>query len=230
MSNEICVLGDSVAKGVVLDSERGRYRFSDNGFVQILERENGLHINNYAKFGCTVPTAQEILQKHEAEIAQARFCVVELGGNDSDFEWGEVAKAPESEHLPRTPIEKFINCYTQVIGRIRELGSTPIIINLPPIDSSKYFNWISRGADGEHILEWLGGSDTYIYRWHEMYSTQICRISNKLGVAMVDIRSAFLKLRDYTKLLCEDGIHPNEEGYRLIAGTIAGVAAPMLHE
>ena len=34
------------------------------------------------------------------------------------------------------------------------------------------------------------------------------------------ITSKFLETKDYSALLCNDGIHPNEKGHKLIAETI----------
>ena len=53
-----------------------------------------------------------------------------------------------------------------------------------------------------------------------MYSNLVCEIASASNIKMIDIRSAFLKLRNYSDYLCEDGIHPNEEGHRLIEEAI----------
>ena len=51
--NDICIFGDSIGKGVVLQPDTNRYRVINMDLENIL---GGLRINikNYAKFGCTV--------------------------------------------------------------------------------------------------------------------------------------------------------------------------------
>ncbi|MOA67209.1 hypothetical protein D3C78_1942860 [compost metagenome] len=38
-----------------------------------------------------------------------------------------------------------------------------------------------------------------------------------MKVKWIDIRDDFMKTEDYRKYMCEDGIHPNEQGHELIA-------------
>ena len=46
------------------------------------------------------------------------------------------------------------------------------------------------------------------------------KIAQTANVKLIDIRSAFLQRRDYSRFLSDDGIHPNEEGYALIAEAV----------
>ena len=41
-----------------------------------------------------------------------------------------------------------------------------------------------------------------------------------LNCPILDLRTPFLDSRDYPALMCRDGIHPNEDGQRLMADTI----------
>ncbi|MBE6830962.1 MAG: SGNH/GDSL hydrolase family protein [Ruminococcaceae bacterium] len=94
-----------------------------------------------------------------------------------------------------------------------------MLLSLPPIDAQRYFAWISRGLNAENILRFLGDIE-YIYRWHEMYNLAVYRLAMDQGVPLIDISSAFLKTGNFQDLICEDGIHPNENGHRLIGQTI----------
>ena len=222
---KVCLVGDSVARGVIFDAVRGKYVFLKNCFANIIGAETGIEIENFAKFGCTVEAAEKIVEKHAEKIAETEFCVLEIGGNDSDFVWAKIAEAPDAEHLPNTPMDRFIAGYTNIIEKVKSLGSKPVVLSLPPLDAKKYFNWISRGVSKENILKWLGGSEQYIYRWHEMYNLQVAILAKKLDVLFIDIRSIFLQEKNYERLLCEDGIHPNEEGHRLISKAIESALA-----
>ena len=76
------------------------------------------------------------------------------------------------------------------------------------------------GTERSNILKWLGGSSEFIYRWHEQYNVAVHNIAQTANVKLIDIRSAFLERRDYCNYLSDDGIHPNETGHALIAGTV----------
>ena len=217
---KICLFGDSVSKGVIYDEVKNRYTFTQNCFANLFSAFKGMQILNFAKFGCTIGKAQNIIEKHESEAAAADYTILEFGGNDSDFNWAQIAKDPDMVHTPQTPIDVFSEEYIKTVERLRQKGAMPIMLNLPPIDEHRYFDWFSRGLSKENILKWLGGSVEYIYRWHEMYNMEICKIANNYKVPLIDIRSSFLEKRDFSSFLCADGIHPNELGHRLITETI----------
>ena len=115
---------------------------------------------------------------------------------------------------------EFAEIYAGIVEELRAQGKKIVLLNLPPLDSKKYFAWVSRGLDAAAILKWLGGSDSYIYRYHEAYSLSVGDIAVRQQVPLIDIRSAFLRRRDYSELLCEDGVHPNDRGHELIAAVI----------
>ena len=223
----ICVFGDSLSKGVVFDKIRKRYAFIKDSFVNLIGNKMSFHIENFAKFGCTIGKGKNIIQKNQEAIQKSDFVVLEFGGNDSDFAWDEISKEPEAKHLPKTPLNEFAETYADIILQVQETGKKPVILNLPPLDAERYFAWISRGLNSDNILRWLGGSEGFIYRWHEMYNMQVCRLANYMKVPLIDIRSTFLEKHNYSDFLCVDGIHPNEAGHRLISSAIEE-AIPLL--
>ena len=46
------------------------------------------------------------------------------------------------------------------------------------------------------------------------------KIAREENCPVLDLREAFLNQWHYEDFLCEDGIHPNEKGYRLIEQTL----------
>jgi len=216
---DACVFGDSIGKGVVLQPNTSRYGVIKMNLEKIFGQEE-INVKNYSRFGCTVSKGLWVIKKHACELMGYNRVFLELGGNDCDFIWKEVAENPEKEHLPRTPIEEFKKLYEQAIDEIRDNGGNPIILNLPPLDPNRYFKWISRGLNGDNILKWLGDVGM-IYRWQEMYNIEVMLLATRMGVPIIDIRSSFLKRNDYRDFLCSDGIHPNNKGYELIYETIA---------
>lgn len=216
--------GDSIGRGVVFDETAGRYGFTKDNFVQLVCGKFKFAINNFSKFGCTITKGLGIIKK-KLPTTNSDFAVVEYGGNDSDFKWAEIAENPDGVHLPNTPLDEFGACFDEIISTIRESGKTPVIVNLPPIDAERYFNWFSRGINGDNILKWLGGDKQHIYRFHEMYNMRACTTAAREKVLLIDIRSALLARKNYRDFLCEDGIHLNVEGHKLVAETAERIIA-----
>ena len=119
--------------------------------------------------------------------------------------------------MERKPLSVFKECITDMVKALRQNGIKPILVNLPPIHSGKYFNWITRtGLSKEKILSWLGGDIQLIYRHQELYSNVVTRIAIQTKTLLIDVRSYFLDTHNYSQLLCDDGIHPSESGHKLI--------------
>lgn len=220
MTQSICVLGDSIAKGVVFDGQRNRYVIAKNCFTAQMGQKLGSVVINLSRFGCTVTEGRHRFEKERKELECCSTVYMNFGGNDSDFLWQEIAAEPDEKHEPKTGIAEFEETYLTLIEEVKEAGVTPVLMNLPPVDHMKYFSWISRNLSAENILKWLGGTSEFIYRWHEQYSIAVQRIAQVANVKLIDVRSAFLRLRDYSSFLCDDGIHPNEAGHNLIAGEV----------
>lgn len=46
------------------------------------------------------------------------------------------------------------------------------------------------------------------------------KIQTKNIIPIIDITSKFLEIKNYSNLLCDDGIHSNEKGHKIIAEAI----------
>lgn len=232
---QITALGDSIIRGVVpttsMEQEEMRYTIMDDSFSSRCSTMLGLDIKNHGRYGNTVRNCLRDLERRRDLITSSDFVVTELGGNDCDHHWNEIAADPKAEHHPITPLEEFATLYNRLIDGIRKLGSKPIILSLPPIISDLYFNAITRkmnSIEKRNIIEWLGGSTESISRWHEMYNVMLFKMARRLSTPIIDITTPFLKIINLQRYFCADGIHPNENGHRLIAETICRVAKPIV--
>ncbi len=225
---DVCVFGDSIAKGVVFDAAKRRYEVLKNSFVNLAGRALELAAKNYSKFGSTVKKGAETVLGHLGEARQSEYTLLEFGGNDSDFDWRAIAENPDDVHLPKTTLDEFSKIYDGLIKEIKGEGGRPVLLNLPPVDPHRFFNHYTHGLDRDAVLSWLGGSDEYIYRWHEMYSIEAEKLARHNDVPLIDIRTPFLMNKNYADYLCEDGAHPNESGHALISFTIERAAATVL--
>jgi len=212
---KIEVFGDSILKGIQINPFNRRYHVNNNIDIDMLSKKFSLNIVNRSKLGCTVTKGKLLLDKYLNETPDATAIVMDYGGNDCDFDWKSVSANPHLTHEPNTPIGVFKRVYTDMVDRIKGKGIRPVIANLPPIDPQRYFDWLCKGLNKANIMHWLEDVNT-IYRFQEFYSRTVEEIARGTEALLVDLRGAFLSERTLSRFLCEDGIHPNTEGQRLI--------------
>lgn len=220
---KITALGDSITKGVLLTKEN-KYALTEQNYLNIVSKELNLQITNYGRFGSTIHTGDVMVNRHPHEIADSKYTFIGYGGNDCDFDWMKIADCPSEDYTPKTTLEEFKKAFVKLVQRIRELGSKPIIISLPPILSTPYFSFFSRCMSEnqrKNVIDWLGGSTKIISRWHESYNRALFMVANESQTPIIDITTPFDTYRgDLSTLFCTDGIHPNDKGHKLIASTI----------
>ncbi len=210
--SEITIFGDSVMKGV--EYLNGRYQLSSMRFLP-----DWLNCRNRSHIGITSLRGLQIVERTVPQLNSGDVALIEYGGNDSDFNWDEIALAPQDEHLPKVSVDKFESALRSMVELLRDHGVCPVLMTLPPLDPYKYFDFISAGRNAENILHWLGRKEV-IYTFQEQYTLAICRTCRQLDTGLIDVRAEFLKNRDFLNLLSDDGIHPNDAGHRLITETI----------
>lgn len=216
MSCKICIFGDSVGKGIIFDPGKRRYVSGQSSFFDIFAERVGANADNFCRFGATLPKGAELIRRRLDSLAGYDRVFLEFGGNDSDFHWDEVAASPDAPHDCNTPLNRFFKTYSDVIDVLTAKGIIPTLINLAPVDSERYFRWISRENDSSSILRFLR-EPRRIEHWNEMYNNAVWEIAARKHLPVIDIRSPLLFERDFADYFCEDGIHPNASGQRLIA-------------
>lgn len=224
-NRNITIWGDSILKGVVLDEQDGRYKVLKNSSVNNFAEITGCSLKNNAYFGMTSTKALNKIANSidKQPINNNDIVILEFGGNDCDFNWTEISNSPEDEHLPRTTIAAFKNSLQNMITLFKEKGVNPILMNLPPLEPEKYFNWLSRGLNKDNILRWLGDV-AKIYRWQEAYNTAVEWAALQNGCRLINVRESFLISKNYSSHFCADGIHPNEKGHNKILDSLLNFA------
>lgn len=211
------ISGDSISKGVVFDETKNKYVVLEDNYVTLLQSRLKGAVRNTARFGNTLLKGVGYLKR---DVIQDRpdIVLIEYGGNDCDFNWSEIADNPDGDHTPKTDFNVFERMLTETIEYLRSLQITPVLMNLPPLNADQYFKWVSGNNPHaeSNILKWLG-SVTKIYWWQERYNSTIVKVAEATKTRCIDIRGAFLEHPDFTKFICRDGIHPNQDGHRIIS-------------
>lgn len=213
----IIVTGDSISRGVIYDEARRKYVVFQENYVSLLQHKLKAIVSNTARFGNTILKGMEKIKKDAVETSPD-VVLIEYGGNDCDFHWEEIAVNPEGEHRPKTDFQEFEKRLKEMIEFLKSNRIIPVLTSLPPLHPERYLKWVSHNnpAVESSILKWLG-SVTKIYWWQERYNSIIIKVARETGTRWIDIRGAFLHYPDFDRFLCADGIHPNEEGHRIIA-------------
>ena len=213
------IYGDSLLKATMPDADM-RYHFH---LPEVMAQypSDRLEVVNRAKMGATVTKGLALVEHDVQRGMDARWALVAYGGNDSDFDWEAIAAAPEQEHLPHTVLPEFIEKLRCAVQELASAGVQPVLMTLPPIDGQRYFQFISRRADGGSILRWLGDVGR-IYRHQELYSDAVAALAMTEGLPLIDVRRQFLPMRDLPRYIAADGIHLTMTGYRCLFDTLAG--------
>ena len=161
---KIAIWGDSVLKGVVLEEGKDRYSLLKDSSIELIKREYNLMIKNNSKFGLTVTKAMRLMDKSLSKGDHPNYVLVELGGNECDYNWKEISENQAKEYYHNTQLHQFNDCINTIIEKFRANGIEPILTNLSPLSSQKYFDWFGKnGLNTDNIQKWKGNIDR-IYR------------------------------------------------------------------
>lgn len=222
--NKITVFGDSIGKGIITDG--GKIERLEGCAVELFEKAYGIAVDNRSVYGQSLKRLCQkgIIKKYIASLDKSvkNVAVLELGGNDADFNWRVVASTPNLEHQPQTPIKEFSSLYGETVKALTQAGVTVVACTIVPIDSKRFFNRvIGTLADKNRVLEFFNGDFNTIHRHQEMFNNEILKNAYSQGARVIDLRQKFLDTNDFEGLMCQDGIHPNEKGHEKIFSAIS---------
>lgn len=222
---KITIFGDSIAKGLFFDKDNLSISRLKSGFASMLGEKTNCNVQNISVFGQTLKRANEknLFDNYLAELNadEENIAIIELGGNDADFNWDDVQKSPDEKHVSKTGSEEFCEVLTDVLLKLKNNGVKVFVCSLFPISSERYFdNVLAKKYDGEKILRFLKGDKENLYRFQESYNNTLTKCVQTAGVTFVDYRSEILLKTDFLSYLSDDGIHPNDLGQTFICETI----------
>lgn len=220
METQVYAYGDSLLKATMPD-ENFRYHFHINEIIDKYVPE-GFKIINRAKMGATIRKGKALVEHDLERGMDAKYALVDFGGNDCDFNWEEVAANPEGEHHCHTEMPEFLQTLKETTTALSERGIQPVLMTLPPIDGQRYLDFFCRnGVDKDKILQWLGDAQM-IYRYQEWYSDAVAKFATEEKLPLIPVREAFLQDRDFSNMIASDGIHLTMPGYDRLYSTISG--------
>lgn len=211
----VAVLGDSILKGIQLGKDE-KYAVCNHIDFEGLAQKWDLKIENHSRFGCTAEKASKLLDRMLQRGLASDMVLMDLGGNDCDFPWKDIAAHPERDYPPAYSVAEFLRTYGAMAEKLRTHGILPVVATLPPLEPRRFLDWWCRGADEEAVIRWMGGSVCNVYAHQELYSHAVERFAAENELPLVDIRGKFLEHGHLDQIICMDGTHPNSDGQALI--------------
>lgn len=214
---KIYIFGDSIAQGVLLNAA-DQFQLSPNGCVDRLIRA-GYPLINYGMSGYTIRQGYAAFQ--QKRLQPGAGCVIEYGANDCKMDWDAVSDDPEHFHDGQTPMAEFQAALERFVRDARSRGLRPILATPLPLIGGRYYAWICRGRNAEHILRYFHGDPEGISRWQGRYASAVREAARQYHCPLLDLRDWMIHEMDYPDWLCQDGVHPNEKGHGLMAERIS---------
>lgn len=214
--NTVSVYGDSILKGAVTGTGSGHlFDITKNDSLSLAAAKLGFKLNNQSVFGNIITKSYKRFLRDAERNALGDLAIIESGGNDCDYDWAQVCSG---ENLnPRVGIDEFISTIDKMAKTCRQNGTTPLIMTMPPLVPDRWLLHICRGYDEQKVKVFVNSDIMTLYQNHETYNAHLVKYSFQNNVQIVDMRLAFLESKKDKELMCQDGIHPNEAGYRFMA-------------
>ena len=223
-NKKIAVFGDSILKGVITVPNSGRiFDVVENDSLTQAQKVLGFELTNNSIYGNVITKAkgkfEKFIQKQKDANNLPDVVIIEFGNNDCDYDWNIVSDATNfSEIFPKTPLNDFLENLDSMVKLCKENNITPIIMTMPPLVGDRWFENVTKNLNKENIAKFLGENPgDKLSRNNEFYNLNIVEYAIKNDVKIADVRKLFLQQDDYRKLMCLDGIHPNQDGYDLLA-------------
>lgn len=209
----IC-FGDSVTRGITF--VRGRFKIIRESYPALLQRFLGDE-DEVVNKGVFNDNSDLLVKRLDRDVLDQHpdLVLINIGGNDCNFPWDQVAKLPDSEHIPIVPLDRYLANVSEMIRRISASGAVPVILSLLPLDPARYYQSLMKHYNHSigHWISMCGG----IEHWHGMYNRALKDLCSRTGAALIDVRSAFKKKGNFSELINEDGLHPTAKGYQALA-------------
>lgn len=198
VSGVIC-FGDSILAGTGALSR-------ENGCAKILKRSLNIPVSlkginrNTTQDGLLRLQQDVIDQKHLSHV------IILFGNNDCRLTDAGQSFVPEN---------RFFANLEEMERRIKQNHQMPLFCNLQPIDAQKLFEFApdyqKQMADPENL--------------QAKYNGLVEAFAKRSGNLLIDIRTPLNSQK--TKIMANDGLHPNDLGHKIIAHEILACLKPL---
>lgn len=192
----VIFFGDSILAGTGA-SDR------DSGCAKIVKNHLSVPVSLKARNWNTSEDGLKRIDNDVISQPELSHVIILFGNNDC---W------VTEQGAPKVPIEDFKKNLIEIARRIRTNNQVPIILNLQPIDADRLFKI------RPDFLNYRDKVESDPAAWQAEYNQMVESVATELKNDFIDIRAA-LKLRA-DLVVAADGLHPNDQGHKIIAGEI----------
>lgn len=204
---KLVVFGDSILKGVItIPNSDKLFNVTENDSLSLAQKELGFELDNRSIYGNITSKGLVKLQKFFEKGGEADFCIIEFGSNDCDYDWGTLVQ--------KVPLAEYLENLSAMVKLCRDNKVTPLMMGLIPYVCDDWFKTIIKGQDQAAILNFLGGTAETLGKNQLIYKNAQADFVQKNKVQFLDPWTIF---EGHKELMCFDGIHPNEKGYKLLS-------------
>ncbi|WAH36237.1 SGNH/GDSL hydrolase family protein [Alicyclobacillus dauci] len=214
----IVCAGDSLTRGVSFI--RGRLRIVRDNYPNLLQTRlqtaayDGVEVKNCGAFNDNSGSLLNRLQK-DVFAEHPDIVLIEIGANDCDFRWNEVAEAPDVEHVPYVPLDRYVSNLKHIVKGVHSIGAKPIVLTLLPLDPVRYYHHLSVRF-GKQIAHWIARCGGIEY-WHNQYDKALRGCLDDLHIDRIDVRAHDGQVATWRTMLSDDGIHLTSTGYQYLS-------------
>lgn len=203
---KLVVFGDSILKGVITIPGSGKlFDIAEIDSLTLAQQKLGFELDNRSLYGNITSKGLLKLQNFFEKGGETDFCIIEFGSNDCDYDWGTFVQ--------KVPMTEYLDNLSQMVNLCRANKVTPLMMGLIPYVCNNWFKTIIKGHDEAAILKFLGGTSETLGKNQLAYKNAQADFVNKNNVQFLDPWPIF---EGHKELMCYDGIHPNENGYKLL--------------
>ena len=204
---KLVVFGDSILKGVItIPNSDKLFDVTENDSLSLAQKELGFELDNRSIYGNITSKGLVKLQKFFEKGGEADFCIIEFGSNDCDYDWGTLVQ--------KVPLAEYLENLSAMVKLCRDNKVTPLMMGLIPYVCDDWFKTIIKDQDQAAILNFLGGTAETLGKNQLIYKNAQADFVQKNKVQFLDPWTVF---EGHKEFMCYDGIHPNEEGYKLLS-------------
>ncbi len=194
----IFAFGDSITYGV--------WGPDTSGWSGLLRRELDREQKYYFySLGIPGETSRGLRDRFAREVAARQrsdddgyVFLIACGANDATWLNGE-------QRFKQTQDEYAANM-TAVIDEAKRLGGEVLLLNITPVNE-------------EFSREFKGKDKSCLNEYVVTYNRVLAQVAAETEVRLIDVNRAFQE-RNVPALLTQDGLHPNDEGHRVLFETV----------
>jgi lysophospholipase L1-like esterase len=176
-----------------------------HGYPQEMEKLLGIRVVNAGIGGNTSRQGLARLQK-DVLSKKPQVVVFFFGTNDSRRD------APGHQ----VGLEEYTSNLSKMVERCQEIGAEIVIGTMPPIIPEPYFTRHPKSSYDD-----VGGFEKYI----ESYREAARKVGREKKIAVIDLNALLQKNSGWST---PDGVHPTEEGDKVLAKLMAEQVKPLL--